>query len=364
MASGKVSIQVLKGRLRLYWSWGGQRYYLALQLPDNRLNRIVAEQKARQIEGDLATGNFDASLRKYQEHEQGDRTPVAELFARFMDWKARHVYSRSMEKYEATRKRLEEYFGKRTAASITERDAEKFRDWWGKELKPLTLRERIVLVRACWEWAQKQGLVKANPWGDLRVRVPPQPKPRPFTQDEVRRILEAFRASPHYSFYLDYVEFLFRTGARTGEVIGLRWQHVSPDCSQIWIGESLSRGVRKETKTNLARTLTVSPDVQEMLIRRRNAAEPGQELVFPAKNGGAIDSHDFRNRAWMRCLTAAGVDYRKPYMTRSTFISHCLAIGMNPADVAELTGHDIETLYREYAGSIQSTPKVPSLWQE
>lgn len=226
-------------------------------------------------------------------------------------------------------------------------------------MSPLTLKERITLIKGCWDWAQKQGLLESNPWGELRVRVPPQPKPRPFTKDEVRKILAAFQQSRYYRHYADFVEFMFHTGLRTGEGIGLRWEHVSPDCSQIWIGESISRGVRKETKTNVARTLTLPLDLQKMLMRRRETAEG--ELVFTAPRGGPIDDHNFRNRAWEKCLNVAGVEYRKPYITRSTFVSHCLASGMNPAALAELTGHDIETLYRDYAGSIESTPKVPKL---
>jgi len=35
-------------------------------LPDSKVNRTVAEQKARQIELDIASGNFDESLRKYK----------------------------------------------------------------------------------------------------------------------------------------------------------------------------------------------------------------------------------------------------------------------------------------------------------
>lgn len=126
--SGQVTIQEHRGQLRLYWSWKGKRHFFYTGLPDDRLSRIFAEQKARQIEGDCLTGNFDATLRKYKEHEAGDRTSVVELFSRFMDWKARHIYSRSLEKYQATLVRLKDFFKNRAAASVTERDAERFRN--------------------------------------------------------------------------------------------------------------------------------------------------------------------------------------------------------------------------------------------
>ncbi|MEM9151192.1 MAG: site-specific integrase, partial [Cyanobacteria bacterium P01_F01_bin.3] len=58
-------------------------------------------------------------------------------------------------------------------------------------------------------------------------------------------------------------------------------------------------------------------------------------------------------------LAESGVDYRKPYNTRHTFISHALDMGMNPVEVAQLTGHDVQTLYENYAGSVNSRPRLP-----
>ncbi|MEO1209907.1 MAG: tyrosine-type recombinase/integrase [Cyanobacteria bacterium J06638_20] len=363
MAQGEVKIQQSKGSLRLVWRWDGQRYFLYTRLSDTPLNRLVCEAKAKQIEGDCVTGNFDATLRKYKDTTgNSDRTPAHELFQSFMNWKAKRVYARTLEKYEGLRIKLKDYFKNKAARAIKERDAEKFQAWLidDQDLALLTVKERIGLLNACWNWAARDGMVTENPWADIKIRVPPKPKPKPFTRDEVNRILEAFR-SGRYRHYSDYVEFLFSTGVRTGEAIGLRWEHVSDDCAQIWIGQMLSRGVRKPTKNYMSRVLPLPPAIQELLLRRRDEAAPLADLVFPSPRGGAIDDHNFRNRAWTNCLKAAGVEYRKPYNTRSTFISHCLAKGMNPADIAELTGHDIETLYREYAGSIQSSPKVPDL---
>jgi integrase len=63
---GEVGVSLDRDRLRLNWRYAGKRYYLYLGLPDTRINRIVAEGKARMIEGDMATGNFDPTLVKYK----------------------------------------------------------------------------------------------------------------------------------------------------------------------------------------------------------------------------------------------------------------------------------------------------------
>ena len=74
-----------------------------------------------------------------------------------------------------------------------------------------------------------------------------------------------------------------------------------------------------------------------------------------------IDDHNFRNRAWEKVLTKVGVDYRKPYNTRHTFISHALAQGMNPMAVASMAGHYLETMFKHYAADIQGGAECPDI---
>ncbi len=193
------------------------------------------------------------------------------------------------------------------------------------------------------------------------MKVPPKQQCKPFTKEEIGAIIQAFRTDCYYHHYADYVEFLFGTGCRTSEAIGLRWKHLSDDCSTVWIGESLSRGVRKPTKTNRARTVTLTLNLQAMLLKRKPANLDPDELVFSSPKGGAIDDCNFRNRAWKTILTRLEIDYRKPYTTRHTLISHALDLGMNPVMVAQLTGHDVQVLYENYAGNVNSRPRLPEL---
>lgn len=124
---GTVSVQVFKNRLRLCWSYCGKRYFLYIGLPDSKVNRVVAEQKARQIEGDMATANFDPSLRKYKPvYQQYARTSVPKLFERFMAEKAKEVTPKTMEKYRATLAYLKRYFGDAAAELVSNSSAEGF----------------------------------------------------------------------------------------------------------------------------------------------------------------------------------------------------------------------------------------------
>jgi integrase len=365
MSQRSVRLQVREDRLSLRWSYQGGRYYLALGLYDNPLARKVAQSRANQIEADLVTGNFDTTLQKYK-GKAADAPDVCgltavELFDRFT--KQRGVDARTLEKYAAIRSKLFGYFNGRNA-DIGSEAADEFRQWLDGSLAPISQKEYIGTIATCWTWAVKQNLLSASPWGEVmkRVKVPPRQRPRPFTQVEITAIIGGFRESRYYRHYTDFVLFLLSAGCRTGEAIGLRWSHLSEDCGKVWIGESVTRGVRKSTKTNKSREFRLTPGLKALLLQRRPQDYRPDDLVFPSPKGGPIDDHNFRNRAWLKVLASSNVAYRKPYNTRHTFISHALAKGVNPMAIAQMTGHDPEILFKHYAADIQGGLELPDMF--
>ncbi|BAY20270.1 phage integrase family protein [Calothrix sp. NIES-2100] len=65
---GNVQVISSNNRLQLRFSFAGKRHYLSMGLPDTIVNRKAAEAKARQIELDILSGNFDPTLAKYKHH--------------------------------------------------------------------------------------------------------------------------------------------------------------------------------------------------------------------------------------------------------------------------------------------------------
>jgi integrase len=359
-----VRIENFKGRLRLRWSYRGKRFCLSFGFADSPLGRKVAEGKAKLIEIDLITGNFDPTLNKYrgaaEAPKSGSIGPVA-LFDKFAIYKAKGTDRRTQEKYRAVRSRVAKFFG--TVDRPLDLDyADQFRLALA-DLAPKTQKEYLSLLKNCWEWGEREKLVTGNPWGEVvaRVRVAPKQRPRPFTKPEIAAILSAFKSDPHYAYYADFVQFLFATGCRTSEAIGLRWCDLSDDCAKIWIGESVSRGVRKPTKTNRDRTFRLNPELSQLLLSRRPEPFQPDSLVFPSKTGKALNDRTFSRRAWPQILEKAGVNYRSPYTTRHTFVSHAIAQEVKPMAIAQITGHEPETLFRHYAADISGGLTLPNI---
>lgn len=351
-----------RGWLRLRWRHKGKRCSVAVGLPDTSANRVVAMGKARASELEIALGTYDPTLKRYRNANALSIT-VRELFDRFINYKRRSLMARTLEKYRSVCAHMDAFkLGNVHAASLSIEAVHDFADFLCDRISARTAKELLGLLYACWQWAIEEQILEGNPWKDVRsLKVPAKAMPKPFTCEEISAIILGFRTDKYYSHYADYVEFLFATGCRTGEAIGLRWKHLNVDCSQVLFCESLSRGIRKGTKTNKNRSVDLTPNLQKMLLARRQDNFNPDALVFPSPTGKAIDDHNFRNRAWVKVLTRLEIDYRKPYSTRHTLVSHALDLGMSPATVASLTGHSVRTLYENYAGNVRSRAKLPEV---
>jgi integrase len=367
-SKGSVQLRSVKGRLRLVWSVLGERYFLSLELEDTPLARKVAEAKANLIEADIISGNFDSSLEKYKpESQKKSSLKVKELVASFLKHKEKQVSKRTMEKYRAFGGHLQQFFATRSVGDMDEAQAEKFRlDLMSKDLEPSTVRTILGFAQSCWEWAIAKQLVTDSPWAATQklVKVPPKQKPKPFTKEEIQAIVQGFRGHRYYSHYSEFVEFRLDTGCRIAEAAGLKFKHISQDGTQVWIGETYSRGEWKPTKTNEARWVNLPKRARQIVAQRMQQEHQPGNVIFPGPRGVPIDDHTFSQRIWKAILAEVGVEFRVFYNTRHTVISQALEAGMSPTAIADQTGHRVETLLKHYAGNVQNRPRLPDLLDE
>ncbi|WP_297074730.1 tyrosine-type recombinase/integrase [Thermoleptolyngbya sp. M55_K2018_002] len=359
---GSVRVESCRGRLRLRWRVDGQRYCFYLGLDDTPTNAANAKLKANEIERDIAQDIFDPTLERYRGGKASKSLEVHELFRRYLEHKRDEVYSQTLTKYSGLLTHLKAYFGGKTIGQLSPADCQKFKRYLENKLVPRTVQERLWMLESCWDWAIAQRKVATNPWKGMasKVKPGPAPRPNPFTLDEVRRIVEAFRQHRSYRHYADFVEFLLGTGCRTGEAIALVWGDVTEDCSQIWFGKTRSVSKIQELKAGQAGFVPLSRHLRELLQRRRPVEVDPEALIFPAPRGGYLDKHNFR-RVWENRLAIAGVPYRKPYTSRHTLITYWLQQGEDPLTVAKFCRTSPRMIYRSYAGYIPSKTTLPAL---
>jgi integrase len=361
----KIWIEKTGNTLRLRWNYEGKKQGLSLGVTDTHVGRAFAAKKMSEISMDLISGHYDPTLLKYRPRKLGTNPTeltAVELFEKYADYrvKDRELSHSSAVRLRSIASKLNHLLGNKSAERVTESVAREAVAMMAETLTGRTVKTYLFELRACWEWAKgKYHIAENNPWSNCidRVKVQPSKRVKPFTLTEVQAIIATFQSHPQYKHYINFVIFLVSTACRPGEAVGLRWKHLESDFSVAWIEESISRGHqnKKGTKTGKSREVQIVPSVQAMLADRYQKVNPQPEdLVFPAPKGGAIDDHNFCNRAWKTILAKCHVEYRSPYNFRHTAISHALARGANPIALAEQTGHDKRVLLSTYAHAIGS----------
>jgi integrase len=370
----RVTIENHRGLLRLRWLYLGKRKGIPCSVKADPMGYAVANQKKAQIEFDLATGQYDPTLLKYKPQTMGkNRTEISipELFERFTKqyFKDRRLSNQplsqsSQERYQLLSKHLERSLTKKVRGEIKPLDAHELTETIAANFVSVqlehannqTVRSRLWMLQACWDWAKgKYKIADTNPWSAhiAKIKSGESKKVKPFSAIEVQAILNAFKHHQYYSHYYPLVAFLFGTACRFGEAVGLRWRNVSDDFKSVLICQTFSRGeFRNTTKTKKSRTVNLTPAISELLRSLSEKPHKPDDLVFQSPKGLPVDDHCFNRRAWHKVLGELEIEYRKPYCTRHTAISHALANGANPIDVAAATGHSVRTLHERYASSI------------
>lgn len=359
----RVRIVADKERLRLEWTYQGQRRTLYPGLVDTKTNRIKAREIALQIEADVENAAYDSSLSKYKKVAKPLLllSPV-ELFDIWLQFKKNNWDADTFKIRNYLKSDLINFFQSQKN-NLTEEDVKAFYHWLSqKKLATDTFNRKLDTFESAWEWLLESGQVPENPWRNLpRRKNGKKGDAKPFSKIEINRIVSAFEAHETYRHYSVFVRFLFGTGCRMGEAIGIRWQDIDFGTGKITVTEQVTSGRRKSAKSGSCREFYLSASLKILLQEFRPVISEERNLIFTTLTGKQMDAHNFRERAWTIILGLAGVAYRKPSNTRHSFCSHALESGMNPVTVAAITGHDPKVLFDHYAGLINK-PQAPEIF--
>jgi integrase len=158
-----------------------------------------------------------------------------------------------------------------------------------------------------YEVAEVEALARACERSEHRASAPNyRGRPSAIGEDEQ----EARCAEDHQDAELFRV--MFYSGMRLGEVLALRWRHVSflPDLSGAVLGieRAVSGGVEKEPKGRRGRQVPLPRSGAEALARlgRRDDFTDPDDYVFCNRYGGRLDGSALRRR-YKRAAAAAGL---------------------------------------------------------
>jgi integrase len=370
-----VQVRGSHNSLQLVFRHEKKRHWLSLGMEDTPFNRQEAQKKAREIERDIAFGEFDPTLAKYKVKsaintvdakpaEPKPKMTLINLWHDYMEYKSPNASPKTISStYEPVLAHLSRC---KTDGLV---EPLKLR----MELLQVTTQSQakrtLMQISAACKWGMKHRLVPDNPFDGMYKELEatkPDP-PMSFTVEERDLIITTFeqdtRPGINYRHYTPFVKFLFWSGCRPCEAIGLRWSSVSAKCDRVHFHESIVEVAgkqvrRKETKTGVDRWFSCTARLQEVLKSIRPETPDPEALVFISPKGSAIGESNFGDRAWKSILTKLNL-YMKdeikmtPYNCRDTFITLQAVEGVSSTTIARWVGNSSKVIEEKYLDKLK-----------
>ena len=189
---------------------------------------------------------------------------------------------------------------------------------------PATRRRKITSLRSFYDFLNSRNITDVNlshvKLPDVKREIK---KEKILSEAEIKAMIEAAR--PDRDGYL-FVRFLYLTGARVSEAVGLKWRDL------VETDDSLYANLRG--KGNKTREVPISPKLWQEIHTVRDGAADDSEVFPSIKN----------RKAAGRMIAKLGKAIKlgrsvSPHWFRHSCASHLLAVGADVVSVRDLLGH-------------------------
>ncbi|MFC9353952.1 site-specific tyrosine recombinase XerD [Arthrobacter sp. NPDC057013] len=209
----------------------------------------------------------------------------------------------------------------------------------------------VVAVRGLHRFWALEGTTTADPASDVHPPMPGKRLPKAITVDEVTRILEAAGTDTATGLRdRALLEFLYSTGARISEAVGLDVDDLSVQAAES--GPAIVRLFGKGSKERLVPLGSFAARALDAYLVRGRPLLAGKGKGTPALFLNARGGRISRQSAWTILKAAADkANIAKdvsPHTLRHSFATHLLEGGADVRVVQELLGHASVTTTQVY----------------
>jgi integrase len=339
----------------------GERKFLSLGLKDNEIDRADAEMKAALIRSDILKGKFDESLARYSPESKRSKQENSESISELWNF---YVNYKSVKLKESTVNYMRSGLGKliHDCPHQSVNAALLIRNWLLEQTTSSMVKRILTHLNAAINWAIQNKLCRLDisPFkgmaGDLpKHKWEEEGSPNAFSLVEKSLFINAIsnHKNPSIAHYDRFIRFLFMTGCRPSEAIGLRYSDIDLVDGHINFGGSIVRINGKPTrskgsKNNKQRKFKMN----ELLLNLIHPLIIGNELldvlVFFGVKSNEIEYGYFSRNIWKPIATEICKRNTTPYSARDTFITEQLTAGIPAAKVAAWCDTSISQIQKRY----------------
>jgi len=209
----------------------------------------------------------------------------------------------------------------------------------------LTLRKICVTLGQIFAYAVRHGYATHNPLTNAeRPRDTGTDKKdiRVLSPAEITAFLEATEGQKYKTLF----KLAIMSGARQGELLGLKWTDVLWTASQLHIQRTFNNGTWYKPKTRTSnRKIDLGPAMMRDLKLWRVACPATElDLVFPNASGQPMNHSNMRTRHFDKALKDAGLGPMRFHDLRHTYASLLIAQGENIKYIQSQLGHSSPTV--------------------
>lgn len=367
-ALAKIRVRKETGKLFFDFKYQGVRCREQTSLPDSKENRAKLEVVANKINAAITLDQFNyaeffpqsSMVQKFAQrmqhlvaqHSDHGLPTVKEFKEQWFNemlptWRASYVNSVT----SIFNGHVLPEFSEKVVSKITKADILQFRATLakasletGKSRTATTVNKILKVFRLMMNEAAER-FNFTSPFTGVKLLKERKTDILPLSLDEVNIFLKHVRPD----FY-NYFKVRFFSGMRSGEVTGLRWEHVDFDRKQILVRETIVQGLVEYTKNDGSyRVVDMTAPLFSALMSQHETTHK-HDYVFCNRLGKALDNRNVCNRVWYPMLDLLGLKRRRLYETRHTAATLWMAAGENPEWIARQLGHvDTQMLFKVYS---------------
>ena len=300
-----------------------------------------------------------------------EKKTFADAAKYFITLKERDRKHRTVYRYKQLLERVNEEIGHLKLTDVTPEHLNRFYIKLGEDgqnkqtgggLSTKTIREHHNLIHAVFAQALKEGLVRTNPAESATPPVNKKKEAEFFEVEDIQKIMSCLDKEPLKWRCITLL--MIATGARRGEIMGLKWQNVDFKKCEIKIWNNLQytpeNGTYEDTpKTGASRYVIVEQSVMRLLAQHKKEQTLARfrlgELwndtgyCFTQENGKPMHPNSITDYL-LKFAKKYDLPHINPHKFRHTQASILYAAGIDPITISKRLGHQqVSTTQNIYA---------------
>jgi len=327
----------------------------------------TAKQLLSKIKREIALGSFDIDNYLHH-HAAGKSLTLNDFINRYLDYRERLVridqiseatYQHDRFALDLLLDRINQYT---TLGGLTKDDMINFLvllkdapNKTGKPYKPGAINSYLKHIKAAFNWAVKEKLIRESPFKDVGMLHDPNDGTYRFISEaDIEKVRRYLKNKPEWQ--LDIFNLCLWTGARRNEAFNLK----STDLYVDVIKGETTPFAKLLGKGKKFRNMPLCPEACELLDRRvKYLADPVKQQELMDRSGcnniqqsGVVESRlkqgylfweildsNSITRAFSRVRIELGLDYFNVHALRHSFATYCLKDDIRVTTVKEFLGH-------------------------